>query len=493
MLRNRNIRKVQLEEVQFKKYYSYALLAVFLVFTILFISPKHEIPKLNYRASQLEKVTEETDNTVRTDYYDATGRLTIAADLGYATIVITVTDSGKLEEYFDDKGDPIRRSDGYYAVLREYNAEGKIIRNTYLDADNVPMMTFSGYAIEEREYDDNKQLAAVRYYDTEGNPTCTDNYGYGRKYEYENKRNNNKVTFIDISGAPMITKQGYASVFRKYYITDGPENEKVESEFYYDEKGDPISLTLGQYGVHKEYNDLGQDAVLTYLDAKGKPMVTNKGYTTVIRTFQPNNYVASEKYYDLEGRPFSLSEGQYGFKQENGQTVYLNQDGGEQYNLKNLLYNHSWIIIPLSITVIVLSALIDKKWNVILLALCIITILYFTLMFREAGGTKNISLFRDYLSIIESSEVRADILKNIWLFVPLGAILSQLYPKNTTVFFSIVLSVAIEFIQYITDIGYCEIEDIISNSLGGWIGFSMAKLTKGHVSRIKNRNQKYST
>ena len=72
--------------------------------------------------------------------------------------------------------------------------------------------------------------------------------------------------------------------------------------------------------------------------------------------------------------------------------------------------------------------------------------------------------------------MRADILRNIWLFVPIGAFLYRFYPKRWIVIIPVVISFFIEAIQYFTGIGLCELDDVISNGLGGAIGYGMAVL-----------------
>ena len=57
--------------------------------------------------------------------------------------------------------------------------------------------------------------------------------------------------------------------------------------------------------------------------------------------------------------------------------------------------------------------------------------------------------------------------------MPLGAALYSLKRKWVWVLF-IALSVLIEAVQYFTGIGLCEIDDVISNSMGGFIGYGFA-------------------
>ena len=452
------------------------LLIFFLIISLLYISPGTIKARSLFHSFQLKKVTKTDGNNERTDYIDSAGRITIAADQGYATMIISQTEKGKIERYYDAKGNPISRYNGYYAVLREYDKNGNNIRSTYLDSEDNPIESFSGYATEECVYNENRQVVLTKYYDKNINPVRTAQYGYGRINEYDENGNNTRTTYIDYNGEPIMTRQGYASVVRRFYSTDGPEKGKAEYEFYYDENGMPTSLSLGQYAIHKEYNENGQTSVLTYLDANGDPIETNKGYTTIIRSFHSDNSIATERYFDLNGNPFPLSEGQYGIKKEYGRTVYLNEKGEERFNIKTYLYNHSWIVVVLSSFAVIISGVANRKWNLLLLAANFAVILYFTLLFRGTGEIQAIRFLEYYRRFFTDRVARADILKNIWLFIPLGAVLFQLYPRKSIILIPVVMSIIIETIQFITTTGYCEIDDIISNGIGGMIGFYTAKL-----------------
>lgn len=62
-----------------------------------------------------------------------------------------------------------------------------------------------------------------------------------------------------------------------------------------------------------------------------------------------------------------------------------------------------------------------------------------------------------------------EILNNIWLFIPLGAILMKPIGWRGIIA-CIVLSCIIEVVQYFTGFGLAEFDDNISNGLGGAIG-----------------------
>ncbi len=60
------------------------------------------------------------------------------------------------------------------------------------------------------------------------------------------------------------------------------------------------------------------------------------------------------------------------------------------------------------------------------------------------------------------------------MFVPFGAGLYSLIKKKWIVIIPLIFSILIEISQYIFGLGLCEIDDIISNALGGAIGMMMA-------------------
>lgn len=458
-----------------KLFVAMALLAVFIVVSLRSINEPQKKQRSEYHSTELRKVVTQDGNIERTDYLDEDGNLRIAADVGYATKLIVQTSNSKIETYLDDNGERISQYAGYYAIQREYDAAGNIIRVTYLDDNNDPVNMSLKYAVEERAFNELGQQVSCRYFDTEGKPAKSSNNGFGMRYEYDEKGKKIRIIYIDGTGEPMILPSGYCILEREYYETNGPENGKIKRESYFLPDGTPALLSLGQYGVYKEYNENGQVSLMTYLNAAGSPIVTNKGYTTVTFTYYADNSVQSTLYYDINGNPFRMSEGQYGIKNKNGQTVYLNADGTEQFNVKNFVHNRSEFVIAIASVIVVLSAFTDRKMNWLMLIIYAGVILYFTLMFRETGQRK-IGLLHSYRAFFRNAEVRASIIKNIWLFIPLGAILYRLFPRTTILFVPILISVAIEAVQYLTGTGFCELDDVISNSMGGVIGYGMAFL-----------------
>ena len=139
--------------------------------------------------------------------------------------------------------------------------------------------------------------------------------------------------------------------------------------------------------------------------------------------------------------------------------------------LRVLLYQIHWTVVLSGIALCVVSLRGSRKLNAFLLAGYLVFIVYMTLMGREAGnGRLQLKLFWSYRLFWSNPKVRMEILNNIWLFVPLGTILYRLFPGIYIVFVPILISIAVEVSQYLLGVGLCEVDDVVSNGLGGLIG-----------------------
>ena len=72
-----------------------------------------------------------------------------------------------------------------------------------------------------------------------------------------------------------------------------------------------------------------------------------------------------------------------------------------------------------------------------------------------------------------------DLLLNIILFIPLGFLLPYIWPKLNfwkTALIALVFSAAIEGMQYFAQLGCCDIDDVINNTIGACMGYGIFRL-----------------
>lgn len=468
------------------------LFGLFVIISLLFIDPNansdelfSQIHKGKVRSTDLQKIVINEDNRIITRFENADGELTYAAELHYAMKITTKMATETVELYYDEEGKPAKNTSGYYGLLMEYNSEGQEVKRTFLGLDQNPVICYEGYAIIEETYDDVNNAKTIFYYDDKGKPVNTPLFGFGKRSEYNGEGKIHKITYLNNLNEPMVTDIGYASVVYSYYSDESQQTDKVEYEYYFDALGEPIALALGEYGVHKEYDNDGNNSVITYLDRNGNPTITNEGYTTIKRTFFANNYIETERYYDINGKPYNIGERQYGTQKiDSGKEKPLDENGNVSISIKNILDRFPKLVVFLALTLCAFSTIASNRMNWGLLIIYLVCILYVTLLFRRAKETYTFyDLFRSYGQIFTDAVIRAGILKNIWLFIPLGTILYGICPKKAVLLIPVAISISIELIQHFASIGYCELDDVISNSAGGIFGY----LCGISLTRIKEK------
>ena len=81
-------------------------------------------------------------------------------------------------------------------------------------------------------------------------------------------------------------------------------------------------------------------------------------------------------------------------------------------------------------------------------------------------------------------------LKNIILFVPVGFLMPWDMNWKKALLIGFIASGFIEFTQYVTMLGECEVDDVIANTCGTVIGFYLYKIVHGIYIRWRTRNGK---
>ena len=103
-----------------------------------------------------------------------------------------------------------------------------------------------------------------------------------------------------------------------------------------------------------------------------------------------------------------------------------------------------------------------------------------TILGREPGLNSSWDgLFRTYTEAFSGNAgMRFDILFNVFLYIPIGILVSRNRNDLGNIIFILCLTVIIEFVQLFTGLGVFEISDMINNFVGGSIGLGIARLTE---------------
>lgn len=284
--------------------------------------------------------------------------------------------------------------------------------------------------------------------------------------------NKYRLDYVDDKGIVTIDPtKGYSTMIQ-IRDTDGNAVE----EYYFDTKEKPVKCFSGYYGIYRVFQD-GICIQYTFVDQNGNAMEIGAGYSTVCREYNTDGQITYEWYYNLDGEQVDIGRGQYGTLRiyEDGkyvESVPIDINGHEQFFLDRLLSKSPWLVGITALILVMITILFNLKGRIVLFICYILFILYMTLFIREIGSKRyEFELFWSYRQFFESPELGLEVLNNIWLFVPFGAILHSLKKKQQMLLLAIGLSVFIEGMQYFFGLGLCELDDVIGNSLGAWLGW----------------------
>ena len=411
-----------------------------------------------YNSSDLSIKTTKSANQIRNDFINDKGSITFAEDKGYATVIKTYID-GKvvLEEYFNEYENPVSLSAGYSKLKREYE-DGLNTRITYLNKAGDRIIINDGYDSIHKTYTEDGLVDTDTYYiGTEQVKRVQGYWAYKRIYK--NKKIC-EIRYLDQKGNLVCNRNGYAMIRRTY-------NNDCYTDFYFDENEEAVTASRGQYGVKVDGD------TTTYLDADGQPINTTRGYAIIRKDSNKT------LYYDKDGKPLNIGNGQYGIQKIKGQRFFLDKNGEILFRLDNFLYTHPVVVLTCGILLAGVAAVLKGKQRYVFIVVYVLFILYMTILNRATGDSRRqFQILHAYKSFLTNAVTRQNIINNIWLFIPLGAALSSSKYRNGWLF-CIVFSICIEAIQFFGGIGLCDVDDVISNSLGGILGFLFASWIRG--------------
>ena len=121
-----------------------------------------------------------------------------------------------------------------------------------------------------------------------------------------------------------------------------------------------------------------------------------------------------------------------------------------------------------------------------------LVVIMITFFSRESGSRRGIDL-QFFSTWGVSTQAKAYVIENIFMFLPLGVLRAIRKKSNDKIFLKeiclyIVISCIIEGVQLITGRGYCQLDDVIMNTLGGILGYIFIKFLNTIWRKMCERN-----
>lgn len=122
----------------------------------------------------------------------------------------------------------------------------------------------------------------------------------------------------------------------------------------------------------------------------------------------------------------------------------------------------------------------------IIYVIATIQISYFS---REPGSRNSIDLIL-FSTWGDAPMSKAYVVENVIMFLPLGILVPAIWENmrhlHKCFLLSLSCTIAIETMQLIAKRGYCQIDDVVMNTIGGILGYGMFFLIHKINSNIKN-------
>ena len=157
--------------------------------------------------------------------------------------------------------------------------------------------------------------------------------------------------------------------------------------------------------------------------------------------------------------------------------------------IKPFCLYYKWYPIRFVVTVLIFLIIIGiiahvfkKDKSKLVFALYLVILLFFTVFGRIERNTESAIIIplMSYVHILNGQYDLTNIIINVVMFLPLGFMLKKYLYRNINskgvLFIAITASCVIEILQFVLKRGWFEVDDIIHNTVGAYVGFIIARI-----------------
>ena len=154
------------------------------------------------------------------------------------------------------------------------------------------------------------------------------------------------------------------------------------------------------------------------------------------------------------------------------------------YLLVGIIIAAAFLVIMIFVNTAIGREPIPARYVYLFLFIAYLIVLAQMVYFNREPGSRtssmNLTLFSTWGSTMKS---HAYVIENVLLFIPFGIFVPACFPKlrgiSNVFCLAVILSTTIELLQYFTGRGFCQLDDVVTNTLGALIGFVIYFIVHG--------------
>jgi len=197
---------------------------------------------------------------------------------------------------------PVCDNDGVYGIEYENDAEGRILKIWYLNADGEHFSTKNGIAGKIYKYDKNGFRIKDTFIDSNENYIMNENGFASMSYTYDSNANPIKAVYHDVENQPVISKHGISC-----YCNDYDDKGNNIRTSYFGLNNEKVISKQGFSSYASEYDEKGNILKKSFLGLKNEPVLYD-GFASYVQIYDSRNYIIQQSYYGLNNEPVETKE-----------------------------------------------------------------------------------------------------------------------------------------------------------------------------------------